>query len=121
MKSDPIRLHGLISAIFNGVVGAFIALCIFSCAGRVLLPDLFDSFPPPPPESRPYRQAVSCAFFGMAVLVGFLIGLRTFRRWAPAPHATTAPLCLACGYNLTGNASGMCPECGTQVTDDRTE
>jgi hypothetical protein len=23
--------------------------------------------------------------------------------------------CLACGYELTGNASGVCPECGTQV------
>jgi uncharacterized paraquat-inducible protein A len=21
-------------------------------------------------------------------------------------------LCLACGYNLTGNTSGICPECG---------
>jgi hypothetical protein len=23
--------------------------------------------------------------------------------------------CIACGYNLTGNASGTCPECGTVV------
>jgi hypothetical protein len=23
--------------------------------------------------------------------------------------------CLACGYNLTGNVSGVCPECGTAV------
>jgi len=23
--------------------------------------------------------------------------------------------CVACGYNLTGNASGVCPECGTLV------
>jgi hypothetical protein len=23
--------------------------------------------------------------------------------------------CIACGYNLTGNASGVCPECGTPV------
>jgi len=23
------------------------------------------------------------------------------------------PLCLSCGYNLTGNTSGICPECGT--------
>lgn len=25
-------------------------------------------------------------------------------------------LCLKCGYNLTGNVSGMCPECGTDHT-----
>ena len=24
-------------------------------------------------------------------------------------------LCLACGYSLTGNFSGVCPECGTPV------
>lgn len=23
------------------------------------------------------------------------------------------PICLACGYDLTGNVSGRCPECGT--------
>ncbi len=25
------------------------------------------------------------------------------------------PECLECGYNLTGNVSGVCPECGTPV------
>ncbi len=24
-------------------------------------------------------------------------------------------LCLKCGYNLTGNTSGICPECGTKI------
>lgn len=23
--------------------------------------------------------------------------------------------CLNCGYNLTGNVSGVCPECGEQI------
>lgn len=27
------------------------------------------------------------------------------------------PLCMACGYNLTGNASGRCPECGTLLVE----
>ncbi len=26
-------------------------------------------------------------------------------------------LCLTCGYNLTGNVSGICPECGSVVRD----
>lgn len=25
-------------------------------------------------------------------------------------------MCTSCGYNLTGNASGVCPECGTAIT-----
>ena len=27
--------------------------------------------------------------------------------------------CLVCGYNLTGNTSGRCPECGTPVERER--
>jgi hypothetical protein len=33
-------------------------------------------------------------------------------RWRPAPP----DVCRQCGYNLTGNVSGRCPECGTDVT-----
>ena len=25
------------------------------------------------------------------------------------------PVCITCGYNLTGNESGVCPECGTEI------
>jgi hypothetical protein len=28
-------------------------------------------------------------------------------------------LCRACGYNLTGNASGICPECGAAIEAQR--
>jgi hypothetical protein len=24
-------------------------------------------------------------------------------------------LCIKCGYNLTGNVSGICPECGEKI------
>jgi hypothetical protein len=27
------------------------------------------------------------------------------------------PQCASCGYNLTGNLSGICPECGTPTAD----
>jgi hypothetical protein len=53
-----------------------------------------------------------------AYLIGFAVTLRLqlarrFRRgWC---ERTTAGLCGACGYNLTGNASGVCPECGRAV------
>ena len=40
---------------------------------------------------------------GLAALVQMRL-----RRYSPA-------CCLECGYNLTGNASGICPECGTPV------
>ena len=33
------------------------------------------------------------------------------RRWQRARKG----LCLTCAYNLTGNVSGVCPECGTEI------
>lgn len=27
--------------------------------------------------------------------------------------------CRKCGYNLTGNVSGICPECGTTIPDEQ--
>jgi hypothetical protein len=30
-------------------------------------------------------------------------------------QAPEAPRCVNCGYNLTGNVSGRCPECGTPI------
>jgi hypothetical protein len=35
-------------------------------------------------------------------------GARLFRRF----HHTPQHCCQACGYSLTGNVSGLCPECG---------
>ena len=29
--------------------------------------------------------------------------------------------CYVCGYDLTGNVSGVCPECGTHVPKDDNE
>ena len=36
-----------------------------------------------------------------------------------APHAD--PHCAACGYNLTANVSGICPECGKPIPQDQPE
>lgn len=40
-------------------------------------------------------------------IVGFIVRVIQFRRRLPRGH------CQSCGYNLTGNVSGYCPECGT--------
>jgi hypothetical protein len=36
-------------------------------------------------------------------------------RAATAARRALAGQCVACGYSLTGNVSGTCPECGVQV------
>ena len=46
-----------------------------------------------------------------AVFLG--VAVPTFVVWKRRP-AQAPGLCQCCGYNLTGNASGRCPECGAE-------
>lgn len=41
--------------------------------------------------------------------------LLLLKKHEPPPHC-----CQRCSYDLTGNASGVCPECGTPVTEEET-
>lgn len=43
-------------------------------------------------------------------------GLLTLWLWPRPGRDAGGPRCTACGYNLTGNVSGVCPECGVRVT-----
>ena len=56
-------------------------------------------------------------------LLPLAVGLLSLPFWLPAAlrderrsKRRRKGLCLACGYNLTGNTSGVCPECGTPTT-----
>jgi hypothetical protein len=42
------------------------------------------------------------------------------RSFLQCPKATFGH-CQSCGYNLTGNISGICPECGTPIPKDKKE
>ena len=44
-----------------------------------------------------------------------IIWLRSRWRRSRAEHRRIRGQCSACGYSLTGNTSGVCPECGTPV------
>ena len=48
--------------------------------------------------------------------VGVAITLLLWRRDARLPGPGC---CKRCGYNLTGNVSGRCPECGTVISDEQ--
>jgi hypothetical protein len=49
----------------------------------------------------------------------WLAAERICRRYCRRPVET--PFCEACEYQLTGNVSGVCPECGTKVEIKSTE
>ena len=45
------------------------------------------------------------------------VALPTAVLWLVVPRRYPAGHCQECGYNLTGNVSGVCPECGTEVKE----
>lgn len=53
---------------------------------------------------------IACAIY---FLPGFLVGwLAAFIARQTGPKPIPPGCCQKCGYNLTGNISGRCPECG---------
>lgn len=53
------------------------------------------------------------AYLVMAAgLIAFIIASFISRAFLPPSHRDLLGYCAKCGYDLTGNASGACPECG---------
>ena len=52
---------------------------------------------------------------GVVGVVAFVLELDAERRRRLWWSRRAAGLCNRCGYDLTGNVSGACPECGTAV------
>jgi hypothetical protein len=66
------------------------------------------------PAIREYRDI---AFAGNCLCYGALLEL-IWRRWRAIRRKRAVavfPSCGVCGYNLTANVSGTCPECGTAI------
>lgn len=62
----------------------------------------------------PRWQALMCLF--PFIFASYAWHRRTMRRYFWQELAKRGkPICVRCGYNLTGNESGVCPECGTEI------
>jgi hypothetical protein len=67
----------------------------------------------------PHREVqVALPLWALAVVLG-LIPVVSLLRWRVRSRVqqwrTIRGRCLSCGYNLTGNTTGICPECGTTI------
>jgi uncharacterized paraquat-inducible protein A len=58
------------------------------------------------------RVEISYVLFLLIVAALMVISLRSLRKHRAR---TTSDSCPTCSYNLTGNTSGVCPECGTKI------
>ena len=53
--------------------------------------------------------------WAMSLVVAFFLAREVHGRlrWKVVKH--DHPVCRRCGYDLTGNTSGVCPECGERI------
>ncbi|MBN1511548.1 MAG: hypothetical protein JXB13_05995 [Phycisphaerae bacterium] len=50
------------------------------------------------------------------VIAAVVVGFAALVRFVPETRSTRGPnRCRHCDYDLTGNVSGRCPECGTEI------
>lgn len=71
-----------------------------------------------------FRLSTTETWAGLAAFAGFMAmwcigGFRALYYFSPARPKQPALCCGQCGYNLTGNVSGVCPECGTAIVGER--
>ena len=72
---------------------------------------------PSPLLQRGYTQMTQLHVPYWGVFTLCLTGLLvTFVRAYRRLQQSTVNICVQCGYNLTGNVSGICPECGNEIT-----
>jgi hypothetical protein len=69
------------------------------------------SIPPGAPLAGRFLETV--VIWSWAAMIPLSVGLFFWSR-RPRPW-TGEPLCPQCGYNLTGNTAGRCPECGSPI------
>jgi len=72
---------------------------------------------PGPPYSVSHSRLVVVPYWFPAAVLAIppAVWLPALRRRWRRRFRLTHGLCLTCGYNLTGNVSGRCPECGERI------
>jgi hypothetical protein len=115
-----VSLFGLLTghrrcARFGGWALVAIPLFVSVLATSLMAPWFFDAATPPTAGQLGHGLVESLGLL-LWIAPPVLLGILTLRvsknsRIRPLKY----PVCQKCGYNLRGNNSGICPECGTEI------
>jgi hypothetical protein len=75
--------------------------------------------PPPPPPPIGYTVHALYTPWALWAVLTALLSVTAFWRHRRRSMRIKRGLCLSCGYDLTGNMSGVCPECGKALVLER--
>lgn len=92
--------------------GCYLALQLVDLPGLIVTAPLFISFSPPP---QFFAFAVPPTILVVSALAWGYVGGRVVGASIARRTRLMKGCCSVCSYNLTGNTSGICPECGTKV------
>ncbi len=73
----------------------------------------------PTPSGTTWHSSVTTLYFRLWLLSAFFCippTVKLVRRMTLSRYRRKQNLCTSCGYDLSGNVSGVCPECGTQCS-----
>ena len=62
-----------------------------------------------------HLQLLACLAAGFCFVFGYIVRQAIADAPRREERLRAAGRCTYCGYDLTGNVSGVCPECGTPV------
>jgi predicted RNA-binding Zn-ribbon protein involved in translation (DUF1610 family) len=82
---------------------------------RPALPNADIAGPGAPPPPVAYTVHALYAPWAFWTLLTALLPATAIWRWRRRLSQSRRGLCNSCGYDLTGNVSGVCPECGNAV------
>ncbi len=107
-RSHPDWLAASISTFYFCML--FVLVCPFNLMFATLVFSLFTS-----EKSFLFQSGILCGGTVPTIIFAYCIAKKAYFNTKWKPFDPSLQVCHVCEYDLTGNMSGVCPECGTAV------
>ena len=99
--------------VWGAGAAAFVCFCLLVCIACLLELPLLDYSSQYPLFPAYEATLAACAIVN--VVCSYLVSRKLYRTLRWRTFEDDAPRCTSCGYNLTGNVTGICSECGEPI------